>query len=115
MMIYKKITQKDFDEAEKAYNDCDRAERTCKIKQVGPERKHFTKGQSTASLLAILLLVYSILFTDIPAFFLSASFLVWIIQYFICPLAKNNAETIRSALKSLSLTLFVGSIILIFL
>ena len=54
-MIYKNFSQKDFDEAEKSYNECAK-----KHTPAVPQRKKLSKGQTTALFIAFLILIYSI-------------------------------------------------------
>lgn len=112
-MIYKNFSQKDFDEAEQAYNNCTRKTR---VKPTPiPKRQKFSKGQSTALLIAFLITIYSIFSQDIPGFFLGISFCVWMLQYFTYKLTPAHQKAAVSLLKALSLTLFFGSIVLLFL
>ncbi|MDQ0203471.1 hypothetical protein [Pectinatus haikarae] len=112
-MIYKNFSQKDFDEAEKAYNSCSQKIRP-KVPAV-PAKNALSRGQYTALFIAAVISVYSIFSWDIPGFFFGMSFCTWMLQYFICRLIPAHSQAVVSLLRSLSLTLFFGSIILLLL
>ncbi|WP_196594400.1 hypothetical protein [Pectinatus sottacetonis] len=108
-MIYKNFSQKDFIEAEKAYDKCGKhANRPILSKNT----KQLSRGQFTALFIAMIVFIYSIISFDIPACFFSIAFLIWIMQYYTHKFSKSHAVFLRSMLKSLSMTLFIGSIIL---
>ena len=111
IMIYKNFSQKDFDEAEKAYNECAKK----RIKPAGTQEKKLSKGQTTALFIAFLIFLYSIFTSDIPAFLFSLAFFLWMLRNFAGKINAHHEKSIHSLLTSFSITLFIGSLILLFI
>ena len=109
-MIYKNFSQKDFDEAEKSYNECAK-----KHTPAVPQRKKLSKGQTTALFIAFLILIYSIFTSDVPAFLFSLSFFLWMLRNFADKISSLHQKSLHSLLTSFSITLFIGSLILLLL
>lgn len=113
-MLYKKISEKDFVEAERTYDDCLK-----KISKIPPSAKKkkikITKGQYIALILSLLIVFYSIFAYDIPGFFFGMSFCIWMLHYFTVKFIPTQKESANSLLKSLSITIFFGSLLLLIL
>lgn len=114
-MIYKQFSDKDFWEAEKAYNECGRDFSTAHHNTDGQIKKKLTRSQYMILFIAFISLTASVFFLDITSFFISIAFLLWFLQKFFINSNNKHAHSLIALCKSLSITLFVGSLILIFL
>lgn len=115
-MIYKKISQKDFDEAEEAYDNClkKRSSKTFEKSEKKTKEKA-TRAQYTGLIFAFIIIFYSFFLEDIPGLFFGLSFCIWMLHYFTGRLFGSKSKEASSVLRALSITLFFGSILLLIL
>ena len=80
-----------------------------------PPARIFTRGELTALLLASVLLVYSLVLTDVPGLLFSASVLLQAPRKLAPRLRHPRAHDLAGVLKGLSISLFFGALMLLLL
>ena len=75
----------------------------------------FTRGESSSMLLAVVLLFYAVNQSDIPAAFLTLSFLLFELRVPAEIFGGRYGNSLAGLLRGLSVTLFLGALFLAFL
>ena len=74
-----------------------------------------TKGEKSSMVLAVGILVYALVVSDLPVLFFAVSFLI----FMLCPLAETfggrYGKSLRGFLQGFALVLFLGALFLAFI
>lgn len=80
-----------------------------------PVKEKITRGELSGMMLAAILFVYAISEKDIPACFLTLSFLLWQLRVFANFLPSPWKIYVVKALQAFCFSLFIGAVLLLFL
>ncbi|MGN0941225.1 MAG: hypothetical protein ACI4OA_05935 [Selenomonadaceae bacterium] len=72
----------------------------------------FTHPQKASMMLAVFLLIYALVAWDLPLFFLLVSFLMFMLRPLV---AKYLSESLANVMKGFSVSVGIGSFIMMFL
>lgn len=72
-----------------------------------------SRGETSGAVLAAGSLLYAFVQRDIPVFFIAAAFLVWQLRGFTGQFKPATAAFARNVLQGLSLSLFIGAVLLL--